>query len=78
MFIKKKLKISEQITKEKSLFNEVFYIKYLNIVRVVKMRMLQWALYTSLLLEAKIVYIESVEITNKMQPCNRIYYSKIY
>jgi hypothetical protein len=23
-------------------------------------------------------YVESVEITNKMQPCNRIYYSKIY
>ena len=23
-------------------------------------------------------YYESVEITNKMQPCNRIYYSKIY
>jgi len=22
--------------------------------------------------------IKSVEITNKMQPCNRIYYSKIY
>jgi len=21
---------------------------------------------------------ESIEITNKMQPCNRIYYSKIY
>jgi len=23
-------------------------------------------------------WLESVEITNKMQPCNRIYYSEVY
>jgi hypothetical protein len=26
----------------------------------------------------RVLECESVEITNKMQPCNRIYYSKMY
>jgi len=31
-----------------------------------------------LLYRVMLNYYISVEITNKMQPCNRIYYSKVY